>query len=149
MAGQTEPAFSTRQMIATCFPDAVVTGKNLPHGVEEVVSRTPDGPVIVYNRSLSPPAQRFVIAHAMAHLFFDDAETAARIGYAGDPAAEARADAFAAELLVPLDELDAYVGVDPSSTDDLYLDQVDEIASHFNVSRGLIDKRIRALRMNR
>jgi Zn-dependent peptidase ImmA (M78 family) len=139
------PAFSTSRIVEALFPDAVVTGRHLPDGVQEMVTLTDDGPVIVYNRALSPPEQRFVIAHAIAHLLFDDAASGCREGSVGCPIAEARADAFAEELMVPLDELDAYVCVQPGSTDDVYLDQVDEIASHFNVPRSLIHKRILAL----
>lgn len=147
VAGQVEPAFSTRQIIEACFPDAAVTGRHLPPGIEEMVTRTSEGPLIVYSRTLHPPRQRFVIAHAIAHLLFDGDRimAAARPGFVGCPEAEARADAFAAELLVPLAELASYVGVPPGTTDDLYLDQVDEIASHFNVTTCLIDQRIREL----
>jgi len=145
VAGEHREAFSTSRIVDALFPDAVVTGRRLPAGVQEAVSTTSRGPVIVYSRELSPPAQRFVIAHAIAHLLFDaDRPTAAaRVGFAGDPATEARADAFAAELLVPLERLAALIEVRPASGDDFYLDQVDSLASHFNVPRGLIDKRIR------
>lgn len=144
-AGEVREAYSTGRIVEALFPDAVVTGRALPAGVQEVVSLTAEGPVIVYSRSLSPPAQRFVIAHALAHLIFDGGRpsAAARVGYTGDPVVEARADAFAAELLVPLERLAVLIDVPPISGDDFYLDQVDTLASRFNVPRGLIDKRIR------
>jgi Zn-dependent peptidase ImmA (M78 family) len=124
--------------------DAVVTGRRLPSGVQEVVTTTRRGPIIVYSRELSPSAQRFVIAHAIAHLLFD----------AGRPAPPASASPVTQrrrrertrsppELLVPIDRLAALIDVRPASGDDFYLDQVDSMASHFNVPRGVIDKRIR------
>jgi Zn-dependent peptidase ImmA (M78 family) len=145
VSGEILPAYSTSRIVDTLFPDAIVTGRHLPPGIEEMVTVTADGPVIFYSRALTPPEQRFVIAHALAHLLFDDAAAACREGYIGCAVAEARADAFAEELLVPLAELEQYVSAPPESADDVYLDQVDEIASHFNVSRTLIDKRIRDL----
>lgn len=150
LAGIDEPAYSTRQIVEACFPTALVTGtKRLPHGITEAVSLTADGPVILYERRLSVPRQRFVIAHALAHLLFDLDDTGAlcTVGSRGCEDAESRADAFAAELLVPLSELASYVGTHPAndSHDDIYMDQVDEIASHFNVTQALIDARIREM----
>lgn len=148
-AGQTEPAFSTRRIIDACFPHTLVTGRHLPPGVDEVVSETPDGAVILYKRGLPTPSQRFVIAHALAHLIFDRVRGGCRPGSVGHTSREDRADRFAAELLVPLSYLrqcvDCWPSADPVEHDH-YLDQVDEIASYFQVPSGLIDKRIRELR---
>jgi Zn-dependent peptidase ImmA (M78 family) len=148
-AGLTEPSFSTRVIIDECFHGVVVTGRRLPPGIQEIVARTDEGPIIIYSRDLPGAKQRYVIAHAMAHLLFDGAESQCGPGSAGDPACEARADAFADELLVPLDELRPYVGRWPANENDpeheFYLDQCDEIASHFNVPSYVVDKRIRQL----
>ncbi len=147
-AGQTEPAYSTRQIVESCFPGALVTGGKLPAGVDEIVSRRADGPVIIYARSLSGPEQRFAIAHALAHLLFDGDDAQARPGFAGLSESEARADRFAAELLAPLDELRPYVGRFPSTDaeeHEIYLDQVDEISSHFVLPAAVIDLQIRRL----
>jgi Zn-dependent peptidase ImmA (M78 family) len=109
------------------------------------------GPVILYERRLTVPRQRFVIAHALAHLLFDlkDPSAMCGIGHRGDPDAEKRADDFAAELLLPLEWLHRIVGEEPTpigeSNDTLYMDQVDEIASMFNVTQSLVDSRIRSL----
>lgn len=147
-ADQAEPAFSTRAIVDACFPDALVTGRPLPEGVQELVTYRDGAPLIVYRRGLPAPDQRFAIAHAIGHLaldFVDGAPTSA----VNDEDVETRADAFAAELLVPLDELEPYVGRFPDAGDscdgELYLDQVDEIASHFNVPAWLVDKQIRRL----
>lgn len=148
LAEQKEPAFSTRQIIEACFPTALVTGGKLPDGVHELVSRRDEGPVIVYSRALSGPQQRFAIAHALAHLIFDGDEASARPGCAGRADCEERADAFAAELLAPLEELRPYVGRWPSldaEEHELYLDMVDEIASHFVLPAMVIDEQIRRL----
>jgi Zn-dependent peptidase ImmA (M78 family) len=147
-ANQTEPAFSTHHIVEARFPGALVTGRDLPPGIDEAVSETPAGVVILYRRSLPTSSQRFVIAHALAHLLFDGRTGAARPGSRGPRAREERADRFAAELLVPLELLAEYVGRWPSDHPverEKYLDQVDEIASHFHVPSGLIDKRIREL----
>lgn len=145
---QTEPAFSTRKIVDVCFPGALVTGRILPPGIDEVVSNTRSGIVILYSRTLPTPSQRFVIAHALAHLIFDRVTGGCRVGSVGSKAREDRADAFAAELLLPLSYLGDYVGRWPSENEaeqHKYLDQVDEIASHFQVPAGLVDKRIREL----
>lgn len=147
-SNQTEPAFSTRQIIDECFPDVLVTGSRLAPGIDELVSQTSEGPVILYQRGLSAPDQRFAIAHGLAHLIFDGKEGACRPGYLGDPGREGRADLFASELLVPLLDLEPYVGRWPSddpADHDIYLDMVDEIASHFNAPAMVVDQRIRLL----
>ena len=149
MAGQEEPAFSTRAIVDACFPDAVVTGRVLPAGVHEMVTFKEGVPLIVYQRRLPAPDQRVAIAHAIGHLCLDFTAGIVCVPF-NDPAVEARADRFAAELLVPLAELEPYVGRTPDKVEDsadaeLYLDQVDEIASHFNVPAWLIDKQVRRL----
>lgn len=149
-AGQIEPLFSTRKIIDACFPRLIVTGRELPAGIHEAVSRTADGEVLIYSRALPTAAKRFAIAHGLAHLLFDDSVSGCRVGYVGDPHVEARADSFAEELLVPLKMLREYVERQPPANDnsterEFYLDQVDEIASHFHVPSHVIDKRIREM----
>lgn len=147
-SNQIEPAFSTRQIIESCFPDLVVTGSKLEPGIDELVSVTPQGTVLLYRRGLSIGDQRFAIAHGLGHLVLDGTKGACRPGRVGDPERELRADRFAAELLVPLAELRPYVGRWPSpmpAEHELYLDMVDEIASHFKAPARVIDQRIREL----
>ena len=126
-----------------------MTGGILPDDVDEIVSRDVNGPVIIYARRLSPPEQRFAIAHAVAHLIFDGDEACIRPGSAGIPANEERADAFAAELLAPLAALRPHVSRWPSSGEDheIYLDQVDVLASKFGVLSSVIDSQIQRLRV--
>lgn len=147
-AGQKSPPFSTTKIIETCFPSTLVTGGPLPLEIHEIVSKHRWGATIVYRRSLSGPEQRFAIAHAIAHLLFDDESACMRPGRAGIVASEERADAFAAELLVPLDVLRASVTRWPSPDavdQEIYLDHVDENASRFGVPAYIIDERIRQL----
>jgi Zn-dependent peptidase ImmA (M78 family) len=147
-AKQAVPAFSTSRLVSTAFPDAIVTGYDLPSGIDEAVSRTKDGIVILYRRGMSTAEQRVAIAHGVAHLLFDDD---CRSGFVGSAARERRADAFAAELLVPLDELAKLLRVLPSKDPDeqqLYLDHVDHLASVFQVPAPLIRVRIRELVMS-
>lgn len=112
---------------------------------------TPTGPLILYRRDLPVGAQRFAIAHGIAHLIFDFVNDKS-IAPLNDPFVEKRADDFAAELLVPLSELAPMVSrwpegteVDPDVDREIYLDQVDEIASCFNVPPLVIDGQIRKL----
>lgn len=146
-AKQHSPAFSTSQIIAMTFPDVLVTGYDLPREIEEAVSRMTKGPVLLYRRGLSTAEQRVAIAHGLAHLIYDDNAPCVR-GKAGTPARERRADAFAAELLVPLDEIAKVLRVMPSKDPDeqqLYLDHVDYLASMFKVPSHLVRRRIRDL----
>lgn len=156
-AEQVEPSFSTMQIIAACFPGTVVTGRRMRDGIDETlrVDQSRDRRVgrghrrehvIVYNRELPAPEQRYAIAHAIAHIIFDGMHHFGCHLY--DPDCELRADRFADELLVPLDELAPYVCAWPSADPDeqeAYLDQVDLIASHFNVPARVVHKRIQEL----
>lgn len=136
-------------MVDACFPDAVVTGRVLPIGFNEVVARTPEGPIIIYARHLPIARQRLAIAHAVAHLLFDDDDSCCRPGFVGDNHVEDRADRFARELLVPLEQLREHIQRWPAANDntahEYYLDHVDELASFFNVPPYVIDERIREL----
>lgn len=147
-AGQYRPAFSTSKIMRTCFPHVHVTGRVLPVGIHEAVSRTPDGDLLIYARGLPSSDQRFAIAHGMAHLLFDGEESSCQAGRAGVPDVEARADRFAEELLVPLSDLAKYVRVRPSVDPDqqeFFLDHVDEISSRFHVPSKVIERRMREL----
>lgn len=153
-ADQEIPPFSTQQMIAECYPGTIVTGRKLPANCHEFVvidrhafrsHRAPH--FIVYRRGLSGPEQRFAIAHGLGHIIFDGAAHAGCLPH--DKDRERRCDLFAAELLVPLDELAQFVCAWPSHVPDeheTYLDMVDQIASQFQVTADLINQRIQDLR---
>jgi hypothetical protein len=150
-AGQDRPAFSTRAIIRSALPLALVTGRFLQPGVNEIAANTNEGPVIIYSRNIGAVHRRHAIAHGLAHLLFDDdPDSACRPGFAGDPAVEARADLFADELLVPLAVLRPFIAHWPQSISDgpdyeIYLDQVDEIGSIFQAPNHVIERRIRLL----
>lgn len=149
-AGLTKAPYSTTKIIQACFADVVVTGRVLPPLVDELVTRTADGPLIVYRRGLSSGEQRLAIAHALAHLIFDDVADAAGVGRVGTPACEERADRFAAELLVPLADLSRVVQIWPARASrgaarEHFLDHVDQISALFNVPSAVILERIRRL----
>lgn len=145
LAGELTEAFSTRKIVASLFPEATVTGRPLPTGVQ-VVACIADVPLIIYAGSLSAPERRFAIGYAVARLLFDGASSAARVGCATDRGADLRAEAFAGELLVPFERLDPLVLFDPSSTHQAYFDQVAALAGRFNVTMDLINRRIHMLR---
>ncbi len=148
-AVQLTPPFSTKRIIAASMPGIVVTGSKLPDGMDEVVRLHDKRPIIVYQRSLSSPEQRIAIAHGLAHVLFDDETACLRVGSAGIPAIEERADAFAVELLAPLTSVSRFAQHGPSSGDEheIYLDHVDGIASLFAVPSYVIDSQIRRLVM--
>lgn len=149
---QVEPSFSTRQMIDVCFPGTIVTGRTMPRQVHEMVLVDQDAfrshrapHTIFYSRRLTTPFQRYAIAHALAHIIFDGANGSC---WRKHDERERRCDAFADELLVPLRSLREYVCVWPGhegEDHERYLDQVDQIASHFHVPQRVINRRIREL----
>ncbi len=142
------PPYSSRLIIEASFPSALVTGGMLPDGVDEIVSRRADGPVIVYARTLSGPQQRYAIGHGLAHLLFDDESVCARAGFNGDPICEDRADLFSAHLFVPLSDLEPLVQHRPSrdlEENEIYLDHLDQLASTFAMPAAVIDSQIRRI----
>lgn len=149
-AGLEEPPYSTRHLVDSCFPEILVTGRHLPAGIDELLTVTDSGPVIYYHRGLSSADQRFAIAHALGHVLFDleAVERRCMPGRPGDPDAELRADLFAAELLVPALEVDPYVGMGVRPSDPageaVWLDMIDEIASHFNAPSWVVEAQVAA-----
>lgn len=145
-AGQLEPKFSTHDIIAANFPDVLVVGGDLPAGVHAVLRRTADGPVIVYARGKSSALHRYAIMHEIGHLLFDGECATRRPGEPANDEIELRADLFADESLIPLAKLRPHVHCWPSSDErDLYLDQLDAIASRFVVPTFAVDRQIRSL----
>lgn len=142
-AQQFAPPYSLSAILEVVSAAAVITGCELPDGVEEVVAVTEDGPLILYRRELSTEDRRFALAHAIAHLVYDLDGSA----YVVDDDRERRADEFALELLAPSDEMERKLVYLPEDGEDrsIYMDQVDLIAAHFHVPAPQIDKRIREL----
>jgi len=149
MSNQTGPPYSIPMLVSVAFPGAVVTGRALPPGVDEIVTVTDDGALIIYRRQLSTAMQRFVIAHAIAHLIFDADALGVRPGLPFDVEREARADEFAAELLAPTSKLAHHIECleSPPEGDEheAWLDKLDRMATVFHVPPHVIAKQIRRL----
>jgi Zn-dependent peptidase ImmA (M78 family) len=147
-AGQTKAPYSTSKIVATCFPDALVTGYRLPPKVDEIVSSCSEGPTILYSRALPVSEQRYAIAHALAHLMFDKRSACMRPGRAGLPKHELRADFFGAEIIAPLKDVRELAERGPSKDPEeheIYLDHADQLASHFNAPVRVIHAQIRRI----
>ncbi len=145
LAGEVDPPFNAYAILEASWPTAVITGRDLPNGVDEVLAVTEDGPLIIYDRSLSTADRRIAIGHAIAHLALDDDHAPG--GIVQEPEREERAEQFARELLVPPQLLLPHVSVWPADGSDphLYLDQVDRLAAAFHVPPSVIDEQIREL----
>lgn len=147
LARLTGAPFALPAIFGAAWPAGVVTGRVLPAGIEEIVTVTRDGPLIIYRRELPSPERRFAIAHAFSHLLWDLGGRAKGAGRF-DRRCEQRADAFALELLAPdrlLWPLIVFWPHDGGDDSDIYADQVDRIATHFHVPTSAIDRRIREL----
>ncbi len=151
-AGLSRPSYSTRRLIEACFPGTVVTGRELPDGVHDVVRidesafRSHRAPhVIVYRRGLSTAEQRHAIAHALAHIIFDGADDTGCAQFHQER--ELRCDVFADEALAPLGDIQrAIAGWSPDPGREAYLDRVDQLASSFHVPAACIERRVQLVR---
>jgi len=144
------PPYHTHDLFAA-VPDLSVAGADLPRGVLEMAERTPDGRRILwYARGAPPPLQRVALAHGLYHFMTDLAgpERAVRecnaamreLEEAGKLSAnpiERACDLFAGELLVPFAVLDQVAPMtlfpEEPAAQARWADQVDELASLFNV----------------
>lgn len=141
-AGEARPSFSTSAIIGASFPSVLVTGHELPLGVDELVS-IGKTTTIFYRRGLQPSFQRLAIAHAIAHLIFDAPSNSSGPSEQapGCPFSELRADEFACELLAPsallLSEFPEHL-LARDENDRSYLDALDSMASLFQVPRWVV-----------
>lgn len=170
--GYRDPPFSVSRIMDAMFPEIEVTGRKMdeyatlelyPEPLANGVRAT-----LAYNEKDHHSTQRFSIAHELAHWCFcadfgkDIAGASAlACGARGNekPGNEKRADYFASELLVPLHILDNAVTVEiyPNRHDHDALrdrdNQIQRLASRFNVSLGCMKRRVFDLaywrRMNR
>lgn len=148
LSGQHEPPYSTARILEVSFPTAIVAGRQLPDGIEEAVSATCDGPLIVYRRQSVSDLRRVAEAHAIAHLVFDLERQYESCAIKR----ELRADAFALELLAPDHEVREFFDLlsrqwAHALTSDVHLDKIDAISSRFHVPTEMIGQRIRHLRL--
>jgi Zn-dependent peptidase ImmA (M78 family) len=151
-------------VIETCFPDIVVTGAALPKTLIEMAEVGADGRRnLLYRRGIDHATQRVGLAHGLHHFLSDlkVARAARRRGHAEcntnlrwlersgkfekDPI-EVACDLFAGELLTPFDVLDTMAPkiLFPSDKTKLhlFLDEVDSLASRFNVPADFIQWRL-------
>lgn len=153
-----DPPFSTSRVIEELFPAVDVVQRVLKrHGQIEVYPKPlPNGKqaVIVYHEGSHHSTQRFTVAHELGHWLFDFEEGAAfpQVACGVRSPVESRADAFAAEFLVPLAVLDERVSFDlsPDRDDEEAISRRDQkiqnLASRFNVSLLCMKNRIRDLK---
>jgi Zn-dependent peptidase ImmA (M78 family) len=145
-AQQTEPPFSLPEILEGLCLNAVVAEHDLPDGIEEIVSVTADGPLVILRRDLVLSERRFAIAHAIAHLVYDLPALTSRSGRITDEDREIRADWFARELLAPRRCVRPRIVYWPDGVEiDIYDDQLARLASRFQVPSRAIDQQIREL----
>jgi Zn-dependent peptidase ImmA (M78 family) len=161
LAKQKKPRYSARALMETCFPDVLVTGRELPRGVHELVVVGEDR-TVMYRKFMPTPHQRVAIVHGVAHLIWDLRSStgekeqtchlpswASKVAHADTDARERRAELFAAEYLVPMHELDALMPGDlfPSGKAErqVWDDHVDHVASVFQVPQKFLIWRLRDL----
>ncbi len=153
-----EPPYSTRQLMDRCFPKIMVTGVDLPKGIVEVTERRRGSSTICYARKVSAGLQRVGIIHGLHHLLSDlrhgvglsecnvPLRELERLGKVARDPVELACDLFAGEILCPLDVLDQYAptAIFPRDEDQrrVFDDQVDQLASKFNVPAGFIRWRL-------
>lgn len=146
-----DPPYSTHDIIEKVFPNIAVSGTHLPEGITEMA--VSDGPrrALFYNNraGISHAHQRVGLAHGLYHHITDIKgidglrecnvvlRQLADLGVGERDPTELACDLFAAELLVPLDVLDA-MAPDPlwgpnALPKKAFDDECDHLASRFNV----------------
>lgn len=157
-SGQIGPPYCPRRLLSDLYPESLVTGGDLPLGVDEAVSVSADGPTLIYQRSLPPYVRRLAIAHGAAHVFLGDFQRRRRArcrpGESGERDLEQRADDFAAALLVPLRDLSSRfrawhavpLDVDRELARHTWLDRLDQLSELFAVNVSTILRRVGHLR---
>jgi Zn-dependent peptidase ImmA (M78 family) len=154
----TKPPYSTRHIMETVFPKIAVTGTELPEHITEMAVADKGRRALYYNRHarVSHGQQRVGLMHGLYH-HLSDMKTGdglrecnlvsrklSRVEAVDN--GELACDLFAAEVLAPLDVLAEY------APDQLYprdpavraavADEIDHLASRFNVPRGFMRWRI-------
>lgn len=146
------PPYSSKLLLERCFPEIHVTGQKLPERVTEIADVTDGKRTIFYNSRLLAPEHRVGVVHGLAHHLFDLTESRMECELrftehqADQQMRERRADLFAAEILVPMVDLDQLIGpaLEPKKPVDfqMFNDEVDHLSSRFNVPRDFLRWRI-------
>ena len=154
----TKPPYSMRHIMENVFPKIPVAGDKLPDGVTEMAIRQDRHRALFYSRKVNHAAQRTGLAHGLYHHLSDlktdfgmrecslPRRKMGMINGEIDPV-ELACDLFAAELLIPLDVLDDYAPAKLKITQhgDADLDEIDTLASRFNVPAGFMRWRLHDL----
>ncbi len=152
------PPYSMRHIMETVFPHIPVAGDRLPDGVTEMAIRQNRHRALFYTRKVNHAAQRTGLAHGLYH-HLSDLKAAHGIRECSLPRrkldmvtrqidpVELACDMFAAELLIPVDVLHDFAPetLRTRKHSDPELDEIDSLASRFNVPVGFMRWRLHDL----
>jgi len=157
------PPFSTRQLFDQVFPNIAVCGADLPRNVTEMAVADAGRRALYYAKGVNHSQQRVGLMHGLYHHMEDiysDGQaglwecnlTMRKLGiqtHQTDPL-ELACDLFAAEVLIPFDVLHDMTPFSVYETrDDLQKsavdDEIDHLASRFNVPKGFMRWRLHDL----
>lgn len=158
------PPYSSRHLLEKVFPNIPVAGTSLPKGVTEMAVAQEGRRALFYSRKFPHTHQRVGLIHGLYHHLSDIKQDVGirecslivrnegRRTRVVDPV-ELACDLFAAEVLTPLDVLDEYAP-DVLFSRDAEIrgaldDEIDNLASRFNVPVGFMRWRLMDLRAMR
>lgn len=158
-----DPPYSTRHVLETLFPGIAVTGSDdLPRGVTEMALASEGNRVILYSRRATHSLQRVAILHGLHHHIADlkwdfgnrecnQARRQLELDRGEIDPIELACDHFAGEVLVPFHVLDRFAPPPPpdAASTAKYEDEVDHLASRFNVPRSFMRWRLHDLQLLR
>jgi Zn-dependent peptidase ImmA (M78 family) len=152
-----ERGYSTRAITEGVFSRVFITGDNLPRGVTEMVVRDRGRYQLFYSRKVQAPSQRLGIIHGCYHTLTDLREddgirkcdlTDRKFRQVNPDPVELACDLFAGALLVPFSDLDhlapddLFPGQPGSAERHVFDDEVDVLASRFQVPAGFMRWRL-------
>jgi Zn-dependent peptidase ImmA (M78 family) len=154
----TKPPYSTREIMERVFPEIAVTGTKLPQHITEMAVADKGRRALYYNRhvKIAHGQQRVGLMHGLYH-HLSDMKTGnglrecnlvrrklSRVEATDN--IELACDLFAAEVLIPFDVLDALAPANLYPRDETaraaVADEIDHLASKFNVPRGFMRWRV-------
>ncbi len=94
--------------------------------------------IITVNKKHSPKRQRFTLAHEIGHFVLGHGSSMCNLSFSGSNK-EIAANQFAAELLMPVKDIDKMVQNETNRT---------IMAGNFGVSRKAMDVRLKSLKLN-
>lgn len=154
------PPYSTRHLLETVFPKIAVAGdSSMPRGITEMALVDKGRRALFYSKKVAHPVQRVGLMHGLYHHLSDMRDGSGLIRECNlvgralgqhDPSTkdplELACDLFAAEVLIPFDVLDGMAPDMPFTRDPVQRaaidDEVDHLASRFNVPKGFMNWRL-------